>query len=177
MGAHRKPRSPDRARAIRHLISVDASNVLERVAGRQDEMVGLFSRLRERGPLVGVLRSWFCSVTFSELAQLAPVEQLAINRFYEQLDSLRWYLQHTEDMPTLLQSRLTGLLRSLRASHRALTAAIGSPDGTGDPLVAPAVEVGGARSPGAAAARRPPPGGVARAKSSRRGQSAPQRKR
>ncbi|MBX5480300.1 MAG: hypothetical protein IRZ16_00405 [Myxococcaceae bacterium] len=120
---------------MRHLIALDAQNVLRRLRARAEEMVSLFSRLRDRTPMIETARTWFLTITFSELSLLEPAEQKAVNAFYDALDELRWYLQYTEDMPGQVQTRLSQLLRALEEQHRALTLAIGHPDAEGARVV------------------------------------------
>ncbi len=126
MAARRKRKHPPAAR-VRHLVALDAKNVMDRLSERLTEMVSLFSRLRDRTPLLTTVQSWFPSATFGDLAELEPVEQRAVNDFYEVLGQLRWYLQYTEDMPLQLQRQVGLLHGKLQESHRQLTAVIGEP--------------------------------------------------
>src|SRR5690606_35542196 len=123
------------AERVRHLIAVDTATVMKRLEGRHGEMVRLFSRLRDRGPLLEVVHSWFESITFTELAAIEPHEQHAVNTFYELLGELRWYLQYTEDMPLQVQQRVVKFLHELRTAHRALTEVIGPADARGAEVV------------------------------------------
>lgn len=120
---------------VRHLLAIDASNVMARLAARQDSMVGLFSRLRDREPMLAVLDTWFDSITFTELSTLEPMEQKSVNRFYELLSEVRWYLAYTEDMPGQLQTKLTAILRRLEAAFRELVSVIGPPEADGARIV------------------------------------------
>lgn len=131
-GARRRPQPSTR---VRHLLAVDSSNVMARLAARQGSMVGLFSRLRDRSPMLAVLDSWFDTITFSELAALEPAEQRAVNRFYELLAEVRWYLAYTEDMPGQVQTRLTTYLRRLEGAFRELVVVIGPPEANGARVV------------------------------------------
>lgn len=123
------------AARVRHVLAMDAANVMKRLHTRQDEMVRLFSRLRDRSPLMATVHTWFTTITLAELQLLEPPEQHAVNAFYERLDELRWYLEYTEEMPTHVREKLTRHIRHLDESHRALTAAIGPADATGAPVV------------------------------------------
>ncbi|MHB1844397.1 MAG: hypothetical protein ACYCWW_06120 [Deltaproteobacteria bacterium] len=114
-------RSEPEAERIRHLIALDAANVVANLTARLPEMVTLFSRLRDRAPLLGAFQSWFETVTFGELSRLAPHEQRAINVFYGLVGELRWYTKYTEDMPQQLERRLTLLVRELQANQRKLS--------------------------------------------------------
>jgi hypothetical protein len=120
---------------VRHLIAVDAATVMARLEKRHAEMVRLFSRLRDRSPLLEVVQSWFQSITFIELACLERKEQRAVIEFYERLADLRWYLQYTEDMPLQVGQHVTQFVRELTAGHRKLTEAIGPPDVEGAEVI------------------------------------------
>jgi hypothetical protein len=120
---------PDR---VRHLIAIDAANVMRRLDARAAEMVALFSRLRDRAPMLETVHAWFESAGFAE-----PAEQAVVNAFHEELGELRWYFQYTEDMPGTVQTTTAARLKRLHESHARLEAVIGAPQGK----VAPAVEV------------------------------------
>ncbi len=131
----RRKKTRDAGERVRHLIAVDAAAVMKRLAARQTEMVRLFSRLRDRSPLLEVVSSWFSSITFSELAAIEPHEQKAVNAFYELLSDLRWYLQYTEDMPLQVQQRVVKFAQELRVAHRALTEVIGPAEAEGAEVI------------------------------------------
>jgi hypothetical protein len=120
---------------VRHLIALDAAGVMKRIDAKQDEAVGLFSRLRTREGLIELCRSSFSSVTFSELARLDPREQTVTFAFHEVLDQLRWYVAYTEDMPSTVKSSVSQYVRILGERHRDLVARIGPPDAGGHPVI------------------------------------------
>ena len=129
MPGKKKSLQPDVAARIRNVIALDAANVMKRLAGRQDEMVTLFSRLRDREPMLLTIRSWFSTVTFGEMAALDPAEQLAVTRFYALLAELQWYLQYTEDMPSTVQQVLSLRVKQLQVGHAELNRVLGPPSG------------------------------------------------
>ena len=131
----RRKKQPDVAQRVRHLIAVDAATLMHRLGTRHGEMVRLFSRLRDRSPLLEVVASWFETITFTELAAIEPHEQKAVTVFYELLGDLRWYLQYTEDMPLQVQQRVVKFVHELRAAHRRLTEVIGPVDGKGAEVI------------------------------------------
>src|SRR3954462_3371008 len=67
---------------VRHLLSLDANAVMKRLASKQDEAVGLFSRLRTRDGMIELCRSGYTTITFSELVRLDPGEQQAVEAFH-----------------------------------------------------------------------------------------------
>lgn len=120
---------------VRHLLSLDADAVMKRLASKQDEAVGLFSRLRTREGMVDLCRSGFTSITFSELVRLDPQEQQAVQAFHHVLHELRWYVTYTEDMPSTVKSTVTLYVVKLDELHRLLNAAIGAPEAKGHRVI------------------------------------------
>lgn len=120
---------------VRHLLSLDADAVMKRLVSKQDEAVGLFSRLRTREGMVELCRSGFTTITFSELVRLDPGEQAAVEAFHHVLSELRWYVRYTEDMPSTVKSTVTLYVARLDELHRLLNAAIGPPDAKGHRVV------------------------------------------
>ncbi|MDQ3264047.1 MAG: hypothetical protein M3Y59_10355 [Myxococcota bacterium] len=133
--ARRRTKAEEAAARIRHLLALDATNVMRRLAARKDEMVTLFSRLRDRSPMLEPLASWFSSVQFEALATLDLREQSAVNAFYESLGELRWYLQYTEDMPLTVRKNAGLHLRRLELAYTHLVGALGLPSPEGAPVV------------------------------------------
>lgn len=131
----RRAPTSDAALRVRHLLALDADEVLRRLHARHLEMLTLFSRLRERAPMLETVATRHGSITFSELALLSPAEQLAVARFYERLEALRWYLRYTEDMPQKVQGQLAVHLEGLREAHVGLARALGPADGHGGAVV------------------------------------------
>src|SRR5205807_4802379 len=120
---------------VRHLIALDAANVMRRISARQGEMLALFSRLRDRTPMIETVHSWFDSAGFPELSLLDPGEQAVVNGFYEELGELRWYFEYTEDMPNTVQTTISARLKRLAEAHATLVGVIGEPVGHAAPAV------------------------------------------
>ena len=120
---------------VRHLLSMDADTVIKRLASKQEEAVGLFSRLRTREGMVELCRSGFTTITFSELVRLDPAEQQAVEAFHHVLNELRWYVRYTEDMPSTVKSTVALYVGKLDGLHRLLNAAIGPPEAKGHRVI------------------------------------------
>jgi hypothetical protein len=131
VASRRKPKPLEAAERVRHLLSLDAANLMKRLLVRQTEMVALFSRMRSRAPMLEAVRTWFGTVTFGELVVLEPVEQRAVSHFYEVVDEVRWYLEYTEDMPGTVLQKLAKRVVQLEKAHRALVEVIGPPHADG----------------------------------------------
>ena len=121
-----RPRRSDSTARIRHLIALDATNVVRRLGARREQMVSLFSRLRDREPMLSTIRSWFETVRFEALLSLDPEEQRAVNDFHHVLGELRWYLRYTEDMPSTVRTIVTQHARALESEYAKLVAVLGA---------------------------------------------------
>jgi len=110
---------------IRNLIALDARGLMQRLAERKDEMIAMFSRHREREPLLTPLRSWVPSASFQEIVVLSPEQQAAVARFYEELDALRWYFRYTSDMPGTAQQIFGHHRKRLGEAYAGLDEALG----------------------------------------------------
>lgn len=136
MAPRRRKTKADEARErIVHLIAMDATNVVRRLRERREEMVTLFSRLRTREPLLETVHSHFLGVRFEELAQLEVPAQVAVNGFYESLESLRWYLRYTEDMPLMVRKAVVQHQGRLELAFAHLVEVLGAAASGSGPVV------------------------------------------
>ncbi len=122
---------------VRSLIVLDAASIVKRLEQRKGEMISLFSRHRDREPLLNPLRSMVASAdSFEELALFQPGQQAAILQFYEELDSLRWYFRYTVDMPGTAERVFASHHKRLLAAFQKLVELVGAPlepDGGAEP--------------------------------------------
>lgn len=123
------------ARRVRHLLVLDATTLLTRLSAHSDEMIRLFSRLRDRSPLLTATHTLWPSVGFDSLATLPAVEQRAAVVFFELVGELRWYLSYTEDMPTQLRSAVAGFIERLQQACAALIGVLGPLEADGERIV------------------------------------------
>jgi hypothetical protein len=123
------------SRRVRHLLVLDARTLVGRLVSRSDEMVRLFSRLRDRTPLLAATHTLWPSIGFDSLACLSVGEQRAALAFFELAQELRWYLSYTEDMPTQLRANVAGYVERLQLALGVLTAVLGPLDAEGARIV------------------------------------------
>jgi hypothetical protein len=123
------------ARRVRHLLVLDATTLLTRLGAHSDEMVRLFSRLRDRGPLLAATHTLWPTVGFESLATLPAVEQRAAAAFFELVGELRWYLSYTEDMPTQLRTSVAGFIERLQQACAVLIGVLGPVEADGARIV------------------------------------------
>jgi hypothetical protein len=109
----RRVQEDPRGASIRHLLLIVAERLLERLTLRAEDMVALFSRRRERAPMLTVVESLFETATFEDLASLKPAEQRSAFEFHTLLREFRWYLEYTEDMPSTVHLHVESYRRRL----------------------------------------------------------------
>lgn len=95
------------------LIKLDATRLFERLAGRRVEYLNLFALKRTREPFDAVFASKFDQVQLSELGQCSEELIVAIDQFYAEVEQLKWYLYHTEDMPGTIDDELNRALKRI----------------------------------------------------------------
>ncbi|MCB9741158.1 MAG: hypothetical protein H6740_00860 [Alphaproteobacteria bacterium] len=111
---------PDR---LRHLLAMEISRVVDDLQRRRELLIMVWGSQRARAPFLDTCYSRWRSLGFPELALLDTAQLDAVDAFYRELDELRLYLAHTEDMPATLRGRYDGALSRLeRASELALDA-------------------------------------------------------
>jgi hypothetical protein len=113
------------ATSTRHVLVLESKALMVRLAARQDEMVALFSRLRNREALLAPFHSLMDSMDFSHLVLLSPDEQQHVTGFRELVNEMKWYLMFTEDMPTQVQLKLTSFIKRLEVAFSALSWSLG----------------------------------------------------
>lgn len=123
------------SRRVRHLLVLDASTLVGRLTSRADEMIRLFSRLRDRAPLLAATHTLWPTIGFDSLACLFAEEQRAALAFFELAQELRWYLSYTEDMPTQLRANVEGFVERLQHALALLIGVLGPIDADGVRIV------------------------------------------
>jgi len=121
----RQRRSPEFER-VRNLVALDAAAVMARVEAHRDEMITLFSRHRDREPLLTPLRSLRSGAGFDDLSHLEPPQQTAVVGFYEELAALRWYFTYTDDMPGTAQRVFEQRHHRLCEAYARMVSALGA---------------------------------------------------
>lgn len=95
------------------LIKIDAINLLNRIKDRQSEYIEMFSLKRDRGIFKEIFSSRYKKATFFDFSHL-PIEIIEIvDRFYTKVDTLYWYLMHTQDMPNAIEDEVTHCVFSI----------------------------------------------------------------
>jgi hypothetical protein len=104
----------ERVDKLRRLLAMEIRRVTEDLERRQPLLVQVWGRQRVRAPFLDTTFSRWTSLGFQELTDLSGEELEALDAFYRELDEVRLYLAHTEDMPRSLDLALTSSTARLR---------------------------------------------------------------
>ncbi|MCB9674293.1 MAG: hypothetical protein H6737_04200 [Alphaproteobacteria bacterium] len=119
----------ERAERVAILVATEIARIVDDLEDRQQFLLDLWGRHRERGPFLDTIFSRFSSLTFRELALLEPDLILKVQEFYRELEDFRMYLLFTEAMPTTMGEAYRWQLRRLKAyAEQAIDALGGEPE-------------------------------------------------
>lgn len=103
------------------ILKLDAKSLFERIKEREREYVGVFAAKRTREHFTAIFRNRYDGTSLSDLKKCSEDVIIALDRFYNVVDKMRWYLMITEDMPATVSDKLEGLLRDLEEDYEVLT--------------------------------------------------------
>lgn len=96
------------------LLKIDAVNLSHRIESRKHEYLEIFSLKRDRSVYKEIFFSRYTNATMFDLSHF-PLELIeVIDDFYQEVDSLYWYLLNTQDMPNTIEDEITRYCTTLR---------------------------------------------------------------
>jgi hypothetical protein len=110
------PSSDDRATRIGLLVALELRRIVRHMELRKGLLVKLWSRHRAREPFIETLFTRWRTLGLEDLVLLDVDAHEPLERFYEHVDDLRYYLTYTEDMPVTLEDQLEIGIGHLRAA-------------------------------------------------------------
>lgn len=103
------------------LFKLDAQNLYMRLRGRKEEYVTIFALKRSREHFEKVFFTKYTTATFDDLAHCSEDTIFALDAFYSEVEEIRWYLDHTQDMPATIEDELTRKFNKLDDLYSTLT--------------------------------------------------------
>lgn len=115
-----KTNLPDMTQRYLTLIKIDSANLMERIVDRQSEYLNDFSLKRDRAIFKDIFSNRYSTTTMGDLANV-PLEIIELaNDFYQDVDELKWYLMHTQDMPNTIEEEIQRKTSILKKKHENL---------------------------------------------------------
>jgi len=95
------------------LLKLDAKRLFERIKYRSPEYMYEFSLKRSRDHFPAVFNNRYESSTIRDLMLCGQEVIAGLDQFYTLVDEMRWYLNHTQDMPNRMEDKVHSYVREL----------------------------------------------------------------
>lgn len=102
------------------LLKLDAQRLFERVKYRAPEYVAEFSLKRTRDHFPEIFKNRYDSTNIRELMLCTPEVIAGLDQFYTKIDEMRWYVNHTQDMPSRVEDKIYSHIRELQSHYDTL---------------------------------------------------------
>lgn len=106
--------------AILTMIKMDADSLYERVVEREKEYMRIFSVKRSRDHFHEVFKTRFWDIHPSDLKVCSSEVLIELDSYYSQVDKLYWYLRSTEDMPGMIEDKISPKVRNIKKAYEML---------------------------------------------------------
>jgi len=108
-----KPKISEDTQRMLMLLKLDAKRLFERIKFRAPEYMYEFSLKRTRDHFPSVFKNRYDDTTIKELMLCSQEVIAGLDIFYTKVDEIRWYLNHTQDMPNRVEDKLHSHIRDL----------------------------------------------------------------
>ena len=113
--------SLEESRRVIIVLKNDSTHLQHRLVDREREYIQIFSLKRTRTHFEVIFKSIYDSITIDDLKLCTEDVILALDNYYTKVEELKWYLNHTEDLPAMLEDKLTVYLKELTSLYKTLT--------------------------------------------------------
>ncbi|MFW5887224.1 MAG: hypothetical protein ACOCUH_00315 [Bacteriovoracia bacterium] len=103
------------------LLKLDAKNLFNRIKYRRADYITVFALKRTREHFPAIFNNRYTDVSIIELKNVDVDILQALDTFYTEVDDLRWYLDHTEDMPNTVEDNLNRAIRRLEKQYETVS--------------------------------------------------------
>ena len=102
------------------LLKLDARRLFERIKYRAPEYMYDFSLKRSRDHFPEIFTNRYDSVSIKDLMLCSQEVIAGLDQFYTKVDEMRWYLNHTQDMPNRVEDKIQAHIRELERLYETL---------------------------------------------------------
>jgi hypothetical protein len=103
------------------LFKLDAEALYDRVVRRKREYLEIFALKRKRDHFDVVFYSKYWHSTFSDLVHCSEEAISTMDKFYRGIEELKWYLDHTDDMPNTIDDELDRRFKKIKETYEMLS--------------------------------------------------------
>lgn len=98
-----KPVKNEKRQQVSQLLVLEIQRLIEDLHLREDFLMHIWGKHRDRGPFIDTVYSRWHTVHFEQLIELDVAQVALLEQFYRELEDLRFTFQYTEAMPTTLR--------------------------------------------------------------------------
>lgn len=102
------------------LLKLDAKRLFERIKYRAPEYMYDFSLKRTRDHFPEIFTNRYDTVLMKDLLLCGQEVLAGLDQFYSKVDEMRWYLNHTQDMPNKVEDKVHSHIRELEKFYETL---------------------------------------------------------
>lgn len=102
------------------ILKNDSRRLFERIKHRKNEYLTILSLKRTREHFKDIFASIYPTITISQLSLLSEDVLMALDEFYGKTEHLKWYLNHSEDMPATMKDSVTLQVREIESKYELL---------------------------------------------------------
>jgi hypothetical protein len=117
---HMKIKTSEQSERILMLLKLDAQRLFERIKYRAPEYVSEFSLKRTRDHFPAIFKNRYDDTQIRELMICGPEVIVGLDHFYSKVDEMRWYVNHTQDMPSKVEDKIYSHIRELEVFYNTL---------------------------------------------------------
>ena len=107
------------------LIQLDAENLLHRIQDRREEYLMILNLKRTRDHFSDIFHSKYGHIDIGQLKELKESTIYSIDHFYREVEELKWYLLHTEDLPAMISDRTHASIKKIANLFREMSQNLG----------------------------------------------------
>jgi hypothetical protein len=93
----------EKGKQVKQLLVLEIQRILEDLHLREDFLMTIWGKHRDRGPLLDTIYSRWRTLRFHDLIELDVGQVALLDQFYRELEDLRFTFQYTSAMPTTLR--------------------------------------------------------------------------
>lgn len=102
------------------ILKNDTRRLFERIKYREREYLTILSLKRTREHFKDVFKSLYETITIDQLSLLSEEVIVALDEFYAPVEKLRWYLNHSEDMPATMKDNVRKQVNEIESKYELL---------------------------------------------------------
>ena len=101
----------------KELILQDLQELVKRLNSRMEDALRMFAQKRSRNHFEHIFFNRYKDFSLNVLEDLDSDVYPRVVSIYEEIDELLWYLQSTEDMPSLVKTKVDSYIKSMNSNY------------------------------------------------------------